>query len=229
MHAQIGCNNTFVDSIRTQFAGPDNFIARWINGLQAKLSEIAVSGRRPYGKQKYSEEIVYDALQNQTLCAYILKFLERKFYRNFRARIRAKPDDALWSIWFGSGNLFWGLVISPAWRNAEWTNDKSQMRRERYHYWTLGHVLTTGLIDPESTQPLMFREVRDFYDIYRSVLKRVSNLSYEQGICDRYLDCISHSKAPLLEPLLIPELRYAGKDKKHAHRLDFAIVNDHPS
>ena len=108
MHAHIGRNNNiFLDSVRTQFAGPDDFIARWLNGLQAKLSEIEVSGRRQYGRRKQSEEIVYDAIQNRTLRVYVLKFLERNFYRNFRARIRAKPDDALWSIWFGSGNLFW--------------------------------------------------------------------------------------------------------------------------
>lgn len=225
MHAHIGRNNnTFVDSVRTQFAGPDDFIARWLSGLQAKLSEIEVSGRRQYGRRKHSEEIVYDALQNCTLRVYALKFLERNFYRNFQARIRAKPDDALWSIWFGSGNLFWGLIISPAWRNAEWTKDKSQMRREQYHYWTLGHVLATGLIDSESDRPLKFREPSDFYNFYRSVLKRVSNSSYEKGICDRYLDYIIHSEAPLQEPLLIPEFRYAGKDKKHKHRLDFAIL-----
>lgn len=231
MHAHFGRNNnTFVDSVRTQFTGSEDFIALWVNGLQLKLSEIKIRKQYSrYGRRKYSEEIVYEALQNQTLRMYILKFLERNFYRNFRARIRAKPDDALWSIWFGSGNLSWGLVISPAWRNTDWTNDKSQMRREQYYYWTLGHVLATGLIDSESDQPLTFRKLSDFYKFYRSVLKRVSNSSYEKGICDRYLDYVSHSNAPLLEPLLIPELRYAGKDTKHKHRLDFAILNDHTS
>jgi hypothetical protein len=31
------------------------------------------------------------------------------------------------------------------------------------------------------------------------------------------------------EPFLIPELRYAGHDKKHEHRLDFAVLNGHTS
>lgn len=230
MHAHIGRNNnTFVDSVRTQFTSPQDFISRWIGGLQAKLAEIESGTRNRYKGRKFSEEIVFDALQDPVLRAYTFKFLERNFFRNFRARMRAKPSDDLWSVWFGPGNLFWGLVISPARRNSEWTNDKSQMRREDYQYWTLGHVMATGLVDPTSDQPSTFQSLRDFCIFYRSVLKRVSNSLYEQGICDRYLDYITASTAPLEEPLLIPELRYAGKDKKHEHRLDFAVLNGHTS
>jgi hypothetical protein len=228
MHAHIGRNNnTFVDSIRTQFTGPDDFIAKWIVGLQAALADRAAKGKLTYGDKKSSDAIVFDALQNDILRGYTFKFLERNFYRNFRARIRAKPGDDLWNIWFGSGDLVWGLAISPAYRNAEWTNDKSQMRRENYQYWTLRHVLDTGLIDPTSETPLKFQTIDDFTAFYRSVLKRVSNSNYEKGISDRYLAYLAQSKAPLDEPLLIPELRYAGRDKKHEHRLDFSVLNGH--
>jgi hypothetical protein len=230
MHAHFGRNNnTFVDSIRTQFTDPKDFIARWIVGLKTRLEEIRSSGKLRYQNNPFGEEIVLRCLQEEPLRKYVLNFLARNFYRNFNARVRAKPTEDLWSIWFGAGNLCWGLVIAPSFRNAQWTNDKSQMRREAYQYWTIGHVLATGIIDPESQQPLRFNSVNDFAIFYRSVLKRVSNSLYEKGISDRYLAYLSQSENPLDEPLLIPELRYAGRDKKHEHRLDFSVLNGHTS
>lgn len=227
-HAHIGRNNnTFVDSVRTRFSGPKDFIAQWIVGLHNALDAQKAAGRKGYGGRLMSGEVVLRCLQDDTLREYTYRFLERNFYRNFRERTREKPDDALWSVWFGSGNLSWGLIIAPTRRNDEWTNDKSQMRREDYTYWTVGHVLSTGLLDPNSPAPLKFQTTSDFATFYRSVLKRVSNSLYEQAICDRYLNYLSRSSSPLDEPLLIPEFRYAGKDKRHEFRLDFTVLNGH--
>lgn len=227
-HAHIGRNNnTFVDSVRTRFTGPQDFIARWIVGLHNALDALKASGKKHYSGRLFSEEVVLKCLQDEKLRDYTFHFLERNFYRNFRERTRNKPDDALWSVWFGSGNLSWGLIIAPARRNDEWTNDKSQMRREHYTYWTIGHVLSTGLYDPTSASPLKFKTTEEFSTFFRSVLKRVSNSLYEQAICDRYLNYIARSSNPLDEPLLIPEFRYAGKDKHHEFRLDFTVLNGH--
>jgi len=227
-HAHIGRNNnTFVDSVRTRFGGPQEFIARWIEGLDAKLNDVKSSGRTGYGGRPLGEHLVLQCLKDPLLEQYTFKFLERNFYRNYKERTRHKPDDALWCVWFGSGDLSWGLLIAPAHRNNAWTNDKSQMRRESYTYWTVGHVLATGLFDPNSKEPLKFSNVDAFLTFYRSVLKRVSHSQYERAICDRYLNYIESSAAPLDEPLLIPEFRYAGAERKHEYRLDFTILNGH--
>ena len=227
-HAHIGRNNnTFVDSVRTRFAGPQEFIARWIEGLHAKLDDLKSRGRAGYGGRPHSEQLVLQCLQDDLLRQYTFRFLERNFYRNYKERTRHKPDDALWSVWFGSGDLSWGLIIAPAHRNDVWTNDKSQMRRESYSYWTIGHVLATGLHDPTTKEPITFPTVDAFSTFYRSVLKRVSNSLYERAICDRYLNYLARSTAPLDEPLLIPEFRYAGSERKHEYRLDFTALNGH--
>ncbi|TDP60653.1 topoisomerase II [Roseateles toxinivorans] len=227
-HAHIGMyNNTFVDSVRTRFGGPEEFIAKWVHGLHASLDALRANGKTSYQGRLYGAEVVLRCLQDDVLRKYTLTFLERNFYRNYIERTRHKPDDALWSVWFGAGNLSWGLVIAPALRNNEWTNDKSQMRRERYTYWTIEHVLAAGLIDPDSPNPMRFDSLPQFVTFYRSVLKRVSVSPYEQAISDRYLDYLSSSRTPLAEPLLIPEFRYAGKEKKHEFRLDFTVLNGH--
>lgn len=227
-HAHIGRNNnTFVDSVRTRFGGPRDFIARWVEGLHSRLDDLKAAGRTGYAGRLLSEQLVLRCLEDDLLRSYTFRFLERNFYRNYRERTRQKPDDALWSVWFGSGNLSWGLIIAPAHRDNVWTNDKSQMRRENYVYWTIGHVLATGLHDPASKKPLTFSDTESFATFYRSVLKRVSNSLYEQAVCDRYLNYLSRSPAPLDEPLLIPEFRYAGSERKHEYRLDFTVLNGH--
>lgn len=228
MHAHVGRNNnTFVDSVRMQFHSPEDFIARWLNGLTQQVMERkdAIARRRRFGDRKRTEEIIPEMLQDQFLHNYIHLFLERNFYRNFEARVRAKPDQNLWQVWFGAGKLVWGLLISPAHRFGEWTNDKSQMRRENYAYWTVEHVLETGLIAPESEKPVMFSDVEAFLTFYQTVLARVSNSQYEQAISDRYLAYIRENENPGTVPLLIPELRYAGKEVKHLYRLDFSALN----
>ena len=58
-------------------------------------------------------------------------------------------------------------------------------------------------------------------------MKRLSNPTYEQGIADRYIQYLQKSSNIYDEPFLIPELRYAGLEKEHKYRLDFAVLNPH--
>ena len=227
-HAYIGKNNnTFVDSVRTRFSGPEEFITKWIQGLHMLLDQHRASGKKGFNGRLLGDEVVLECLKDSLLKQYTFKFLARNFYRNYIERTRSKPDDAMWSVWFGAGNLSWGLVIAPTLRSNEWTNDKSQMRREGYTYWTVGHVMESGLIDPNSPNPMRFASVDQFTTFYRSVLKRVSASQYEQAISESYLSYLAKSSNPLLEPLLIPEFRYAGREKKHEYRLDFTVLNGH--
>jgi hypothetical protein len=228
MHAHIGRNNNiFVDSVRMQFRSPRDFISRWLNGLTQMVRERrdAIARRRRFGDKKRTEEIIPEMLEEPLLREYIYLFLERNFYRNFEERVRAKPEEILWQVWFGPGNLVWGLLISPARRLGEWTNDKSQMRRENYSYWTIEHVLETGLIAPDSEAPVTFQDVDAFLSFYETVLARVSNSDYEKAFSKRYIEYVRACGEPREVPLLIPELRYAGKEAKHVYRLDFCVLN----
>jgi len=228
-HGTIGGkNNTYVDSVREQFQDPKEFIARWVGGLLERVKSIEADQRAKYNGNVYpnsSGHFVIKLLKDETTRRYITIFLTRNFYRNFVERTRRKPDEQLWQIWFGGAELFWGLIISPAYRDSTWTNDKSEMRRAGYSYWTVGHVLETGLIDPSSADPLSFHELKDLLVFYRSILKRVSNSVYEKQVADFYCEYLEKSANPLGEPFLIPELRYAGKEKKHEYRLDYSILN----
>jgi hypothetical protein len=101
------------------------------------------------------------------------------------------------------------------------------MRRAPYVYWTVGHVLQTGLASPDEDQPLTFASVEDLLKFYRYFLKKVSNSKYEKGIADRYMAYLRASTDIFSEPFLLPEFRYAGLNGKHEHRLDYTVFNGH--
>lgn len=215
LHGTIGGkNNQYADIVNTQFSDPREFIAHWVKGFIDYVGDYRYSPMR-------------NLLKDEEFRNYTFTFLERNFYRNLIERTRYKPDQSLWSIWFGSGSLIWGLIIAPVYRGTQWANDVSEIRRAKYNYWTIGHVISTGLIDPTSNTPIKFSTIDDLLNFYRSVLKRVSNSTYENQFCDLYVDYINNSSEPLAEPFLIPEFRYAGLEKKHEHRLDFTILNSH--
>lgn len=224
MHAIIGSkNNTFVDSIRTQFLDPNDFIQQWVKGMLDQY------GNKKYNRADGTEHkyIIIHLLKNEFFREYAFTFLERNFYRNLKPRTRYKPDDILWELWIGSGNFILGILMTPVFRAGKWTNDVSEIRRTTYKYWTIGHVMSTGIVDPEETEKIIFRTHEDLFTFYRSILKKLSNSSYEKDIFDRYIGYLKKSKDINEEPLLIPEIRYAGLEKKHKYRLDFTILNSH--
>jgi hypothetical protein len=157
---------------------------------------------------------------------YTLTFLERNFYRNLNERTRDKPDESLWRLWFGDNKMPWGLIIAPRYENDEWENDVSEIRRAKYKYWTIAHVMATGLIDPTSDEAITFESHKALRQFYRSILKRVSNSQYERAIADSYCQYLRDSTNIDHEPFLIPELR-PSLDRKHEHRLDYTILNAH--
>ncbi|ODG91527.1 hypothetical protein BED47_07700 [Gottfriedia luciferensis] len=224
LHALIGSkNNTFVDSVKMQFRDPDDFIARWLKGL------IDSTGHQVHTDKngRTHKYILIELLKNDTFRDYSFTFLERNFYRNYNARTRYKPKEQLWIIWFGDNNLKWGLAITPTLRNSEWTNDVNEIRRANFKYWTIGHILTSGIIDPDSNKLVYFDNLQNLIMFYRSILKRISNSIYEKEIFDRYIDYLKKNENVYEEPFLIPELRYAGLEHDHKYRLDFTIFNIH--
>ncbi len=228
IHAYIGKNNnTYVDSVRDQFLTKEDYIAKWLSGLRDEIHKIESEQRANYNGNIYQNTPTHNllrAVQHSELQKYILLFLERNFYNKYQERIRKKPIDELISIWIGNNNLIWGILISPVFRNLQWTNDKSEMRKVKYQYWTIGHILAEGIIDPLSEIPYKFSSLDDFYIFYSSILIRLSNSDYEKKLMEMYVAYLKKSSNPNEEPLLIPELRY-NKETKHIFRLDFTILN----
>lgn len=221
-HGKIGSkNNEYTDAIRTQFSDPDDFIAKWLKGLCDSVADDKADGYERAATR------LARLLKNKVIRDYTFKFLTRNFYRNLVERTRAKPRDLLWQLWFGDNKMTWGLFIAPAFRKETWTNDKSEIRRAKYDYWTVGHVLATGIIDPEVNEILKFSSIDALKQFYLTVLRRCSASIYEKEIVKKYIEFLHDSDSPDSEPFLIPELRFAGREVEHKHRLDFSILNSH--
>lgn len=213
-----GKNNRYVDSVRTQFSDFNDFYSQWLKGLVNQYKRSIQYGPQPNHNAKL--------LKDPEIESYVRLFLERNFYRNLRERTRNKPEEQLWSVWFGY-NVIFGLLIAPLNVGGKWIIDKSEIRRAEYEYWTLGHVFKVGLIDNDSTTTFNISNFEEFKKIYLSIFKKLSNSKYEKLVYERYIKYLSDSNNIDDEPFLIPEVRYAGFEHEHKYRLDFTILNPH--
>lgn len=215
LHGTIGLNKADnLDMVHGMWLTHEEYISSWLSGLK----DIIASGRT---------SMMQKIFKIQAIREYILLFLERDFYRHYKIRVKQKPQENLWSLWFGDSSLTWGLLIAPRLIDGVWENKPAMIRKVEFGYWTIGHLLQTGFVDPENGRVYNFRDLDDFLNFYESILKRISNSIYEKQIFDLYSNYIRESLNPLAEPLLIPEFRYDGLNHNHKYRLDFTILNFH--
>jgi len=154
-------------------------------------------------------------------------FVTRTFLRNCDALSKARPRVEEAEIWIGQNNASYGILVTPRFKNEAWENDKSEIRHFKPKYWTVGHIMETGFVIPDEDDRIEFEDVEDYLSFFRNTLVRNSGSVHERSIAKRYCQFVRDSSHPLDIPLLIPELRYGGKDAKHEHRLDFTIINPH--
>ncbi len=230
LDAKIGSKgNTYLDSVKMQFADSTEYSAKWFEGLIAKFEkekELYTKNDIEFNWKARADFENVLLFRDSIINKYVLKFLERMFYRKLDERTRAKPNESLWKIWFGN-TLTLGLVIAPRYGSFGWENDKSEIRKTNYNYWTIGHILETGFVVPEKNQIHRFTSQEDLLSFYINVLNRLSKSKYEMNIGEKYMEYLEKSTDLKNEPFLIPEFRYAGYQKIHKYRLDFTVLNPH--
>jgi hypothetical protein len=169
----------------------------------------------------------FEVLRNSpTLKKLLFPFLRRVYLRNYDAlsKVRPKVEDA--AIWIGQNNADYGILVTPRFnvRTNEWENDRSEIRHFDQAYWSIGHILKTGLVIPGRNDRMTFKDVPEYLNFFKNVLIRNSGSKYERGIAELYCDYVLQAKNPLSVPLLIPEFRYEGQAADHKYRLDFTII-----
>jgi hypothetical protein len=80
---------------------------------------------------------------------------------------------------------------------------------------------------PSKNATMPFSDVEAYLQFFEHVLVRSAKSKHQDGLAARYCDYVRASAAPLEVPLLIPELRYEGREKKHKYRLDFCVIDPH--
>jgi hypothetical protein len=85
--------------------------------------------------------------------------------------------------------------------------------------------METGFVIPGKKKIFLFKTVEDYLDFFEEVLVRHSKSKYQIEIAARYCAYVLASEDPLSVPLLIPELRYGGREAKHKYRLDYCTID----
>ncbi len=211
----------FIDLHHEVILSPEQYVTLYMRGFKSAISpEEALY---PNSHRENFEEFKRSRVAQR----YFILFLKRSFLKHFDELTRTRPHLSKSEIWIGQNNADYGILISPRFNDAknEWENDRSEIRHFPQRYWTIGHVLKTGLVVAGESDTIDFDSVESYLKFFKHVLVRSSGSQYERGIAERYADFVLAAEKPSDIPLMIPEYRYEGKSAKHRYRLDFTIIN----
>jgi len=224
-HGDIGGKNRiFADTIQNTFPSPEQFFSEWLEGfLKHRKKEILE------GKAAGSSKKIAGYLRDDKILYYIKIFLKRNFYKNYKARTRTKAPEYMWSVYLGDNPNCWEINLSPVIEEDTIRVDRSEMIRALYNFWTVGHLLSTGIIDHDKGKVRVrrFRDIEDYRNFMIDVFRKRSRSQYEKIFIDEYFDYLKTLNDQTLfdTPLLIPEYRYGDPKDIHSKRLDFVILN----
>ncbi len=206
----------FMDLHHEQILSAEAYVSLYMKGFKAAMAQRdATTHRENYGRLKKSK----------VAQKYFMLFLKRSYLKHFDEYSRKRPQLYESVIWIGQNKADYGLFITPVWRKGEWVNDRSEIRHFPKRYWTIGHVIETGLVVNGDPDPIMFNDIEAYLVFFKNTLVRASGSPYEREVANLYVDFVRASPEPEHVPLLIPEFRYGGKAAKHDFRLDFTIIN----
>ncbi|MGV8986802.1 MAG: topoisomerase II [Cypionkella sp.] len=216
---------TFIDLKNEVIKSQDEYFSLYLRGFTRAMNEDGWTA----GGTSFSAETLkdnYKTLRCSTATKrYFTLFLKRSYLNHYDELVKSRPKIEDSEIWIGQNNAEYGLLVAPRYQNGIWENDKSEIRHFPKLYWTIGHVLETGLVVDGDPDPMSFTSVRNYLDFFKKSLVRASGSQYERAIAQSYCDFVLSHSDPEDVPLLIPEYRYLGKVKLHKYRLDFCIVD----
>ena len=217
LNATIGSkNDEFFDLKHEVILSQEQFVTRWLEQLKKSALEDGV----------YSHAWIWKRLKaHPKFREYTILFLKRSYLKHFDELSKNRPrvEDA--EIWIGQQNANYDLLVSPRFKDGAWENDKSEIRAFRKPYWTIGHLMETGLAIPGKNRRFTFNDIDQYLLFFQDTLVRNSGSKYEYEIAEHYSEFVKNHEDPESVPLLIPEFRYAGLAAKHVYRLDFMIIN----
>ncbi|WPU66655.1 hypothetical protein [Peredibacter starrii] len=216
LNAIIGSKNDEYLDLKNDVINSDaEFINKWLSGLK-KMSQLGDDA---------AIRLVSLLRANNFFKNYLMLYLKRSFLIHFDELSKKRPSLDKSEIWIGQENANYGLFVTPRFKDGKWENDKSEIRAFSYGYWTIGHVLSTGLVIPNKNKKIEFKDLDQLLIFFTETLVRNSGSQYEYDIADQYAEFVKNSDNPLNIPFMIPEFRYLGIEKKHKYRLDFMITN----
>lgn len=218
LNAKIGGKaGSFINLLDEVIVSPDGYLEAYLRGLYAS---------RSVGMYRNAVDDLIEKIESsRKVKEYFVIFVKRAYLKHFEELSKNRPVVEQAEIWIGENNAEYGLFASPRYANGRWENDKSEIWHLAVPYWTIGHVLETGLVVPDDPEPIYFATVDDYLEFFTKVLVRKTGSPHQKKIAKMYADYVRSSESPLKVPLLLPEFRYEGRDKKHKYRLDFTVFD----
>jgi hypothetical protein len=216
LNATIGSkNDEFFDLKHDVIPNHEAFVMKWLEGL--KNASIQSGGS---SLQMWSWLNTYPSFKK-----YLLLFLKRSFLKRYDELSKNRPDVSDSILWLGQQNANYGLLVTPRFVNGQWENDRSEIRAFPRPYFTIGHMLETGLVIPGQKKQFKFSDIDQYLLFFSHTLVRASGSPYELKVAEHYSEFVTSQAEPENVPLLIPEYRYGGLTKMHEYRLDFLVIN----
>ena len=161
-------------------------------------------------------ETAYDALFDQiknspAFKAYLDIFLRRSYLKHYEELYRKRPTVDEAEVWIGQNHADWGLLVSPRFAKSRWENGKSEIRHFKPVYWSIGHVLETGLVVPDKDERMSFATVKEYLTFFEQVLVRQTASPYQKAIASKYSKLFRAAEDPLRVPF-----SYRSTDTKAA-------------
>lgn len=220
LNAKIGSKHADFYDVRNEVIySHDQYIALWLNGLMSYLDTL------PNKESSNNYELLKYMQEYKCVKEYVLLFLERSYLRHYDELSKVRPKLTEAGIWIGQENANYGIFVTPRFTNGQWENDGSEIRKFKPKYFTIGHIVETGLVIPFENEQIEFNDMEEYLKFFKLVIVRNSGSTNEKEIARRYIEYVRSRKTPEDVPLLIPEFRYGGIEKKHKYRLDFTIIN----
>lgn len=199
---------------------PIEYQQKWLEGLKKKAFHSKITQRNPRHLRLF--KLVAGDFPN--FQQYLLVFLETSYLRHYEEHYKEKPKISESEYWFGANNDVFGILVTPRFRNGVWENDKSEIRKFKYPYWTISHVLETGLCYMNENEIRSFSGIEDYLFFFRDMVRRTAS-KYQRIIAEKYIGHVKNHSCPESVPLLIPELRFDPLKVRHKYRLDFFTIN----
>lgn len=219
LHPLIGGKNReFADVYSRRIKTPEEFVSVWCEGFQKATTGWGAGFQNLRGHLGRSP----------LLQKYTFIFLKRTFLREFDVLSRSRPDADSAFVWMGNNKAIYGLFIQPVFSKltGQWINDRSEIRRFKKRYWTIGHVLETGLVIPGENRKMSFSSVNEYLNFFVATMVRGTGSPHEMALAKLYEAYVLKSDDPEDVPLLLHDIRYDGLEKDHKYRLDFAVYTE---
>jgi hypothetical protein len=205
-----GKHASYVNVHNEKFRSLVDFLSRWFLGFYRRMLDT-------YAKGPQNDTFEY-FLEFRELQTYMVAHL-CTYYLNYKQSLeKEKPIYAKSIVSFRNRDVNYELLITPRFGEGKWENDKSEIRLFKPQYWSIGHILKTGLCYSGKQYRIPKRSIRTLIELLWQFEDIKNPLPEERRILEIYVTTLNNAKNPSDIPILFINAgfgNYSDKAFKH--------------